>query len=208
MRDREGRISQRDRERPSPCADEPARRADRTRDPGHLDRLRNAAEIRHRADLSRQREQVNPGWGHTFREHVDVTDQELQRRAAAGINARGRPQDFIPEHATRWQSDAACVIAADGLWRTPEAQRARNEIEAKIQAGQPARLGFSARAPLSQVLGPDWRDDVYGRSRVSHGRQPSEWRADSQAVGIFRKQADGRWHLYTCYPQVIPTTGL
>jgi hypothetical protein len=208
MRDRDGRSSQRDRERPPlPRADEPARQADRTRESGSPDRIRDAAEIRQRAELSRQREQVHPGWSHTFREHVDATDQELQRRAATGINARGRPEGFIPEHATRWQSDAACVIAAGRLWRTPAAQQARNEIDAKIRAGQPTKLGFPVRASVSQVLGPDWRDDVYGRSRESHGRQLSRWRTDSQAVAIFRKQADGRWHLYTCYPQVVPTTG-
>jgi hypothetical protein len=207
MRDRGGRSAQRDRERPPPRAGEPAREADRTRESRPLDRIRDAAEIRQRAGLTRQRERIHPGWGHTFREHVDVTDKELQRRAATGINARGHRNDFIPEHATRWQSDAACVIAADGLWHTPEARQARNEIDAKIRTGKPTRLGFPARAPLSQVLGPNWRQDVYGRSSESHGRQPSQWRPDSQAVAIFRKQADGRWHLYTCYPEVIRTTG-
>jgi hypothetical protein len=205
MRDREGRSPRRDQERPR--ADQAARQASRTWESGQLDRVRDGAEIRQRAALSRQREQVQPSWGHTFREHVDATDQELQRRAATGINARGHPEGFIPEHATRWQSDAACVIAAERLWRTPEAQQARNEIDAKIRAGQPTKLGFPARAPLSRVLGPDWRDDVYGRSRESYGRQPSQWRTESQAVAIFRKQPDGRWHLYTCYPQVVPTTG-
>lgn len=208
MRDRDGRSSQRDREHPPlPRADELAQQADRTRDSRHLDRIRDAAEIRHRAQLSRQREQAHPGWGHAFREHVDATDQELKCRAATGTNARGYREDFIPEHATRWQSDAACVIAADALWRTPEARQARNDIDATIRAGQPARQGFAVRARLSQVLGADWRDDVHGRSRESSGCQPSQWRADSQAVAIFRKQADGRWHLYTCYPQVRPTTG-
>lgn len=208
MRDRDGRSPQRDRERPPlPRADQPPRQANGTRDSRRLDRITDAAEIRHRAELSRQRELIHPGWGHTFREHVEATDQELQRRAATGINARNHREDFIPEHATRWQSDAACVIAADRLWRAPEARQARNEIDAKIRAGQPARQGFAVRAPLSQILGPGWRDDVYGRSRESHGRQPSRWRADSQGVAIFRRQAGGRWHLYTCYPQVIPTTG-
>jgi hypothetical protein len=169
-----------------------------------LDRIRDAAEIRHRAGLSRQKERDHPSWGHAFREHVDVTDQELQRRAATGINARGRPEDFIPEHATRWQSEAACMIAADRIWHTPEARQQRKEIDAKIRAGEPTKLGFDGRVPLSQALGPGWRDDVYGRSRESHGLKPSQWRTDSQAVAVFRKQADGRWYLYTCYPEVKP----
>lgn len=190
-----------------PRADDPARQADRAQDPAHLDRGRDAAEIRQRAQLSRLRELTHPQWGHAFREHVDASDEELRRRAATGINARGYLDDFIPEHATRWQSDAACVISADGLWHTREAQEARKEIDAKVQAREPTRQGFAVRAPLSQVLGPNWRDDVYGRSRVSRGRQPSQWRTDSQAVAVFRKQADGRWHLYTCYPEVVPTTG-
>jgi hypothetical protein len=208
MPDREGRSSRRDRERtPLPRAEDPARQADRTQDPAHLDRDRDAAEIRQRAELSRLRELTHPQWGHAFREHVDATDEELRRRAATGINARGQLDDSIPEHATRWQSDAACVISADGLWHTQKTQEERKEIDAKIRVGEPTKQGFAVRAPLSQVLGPNWRDDVYGRSRESLGRQLSQWRTDSQAVAVFRKQADGRWHLYTCYPEVVPTTG-
>ena len=184
-----------------------ARRANRTQGPARLDRGADAAEIRQRADVSRLRELTRPQWGHAFREHVDATDEELRRRAATGINARGRADDFVPEHATRWQSAAACVISADGLWHTREAQQARKEIDTKMAAGEPTRQGFTVRAPLSQVLGPNWRDDVYGRSRVSQGRELSQWRTDSQAVAIFRKQADGRWHLYNCYPLVVPRTG-
>lgn len=208
MPDREGRSSRRDRERtPLPRADDPERQADRTQDPAHLDRDRDAAEIRQRAQVSRLRELTHPQWGHAFREHVDATDEELRRRAATGINARGYLDNFIPEHATRWQSDAACVIAADGLWNTKEARDAATGIDAKIRARQPTEQGFAVRAPLSRVLGPSWRDDVYGRSRASQGRELSQWRTDSQAVAIFRKQADGRWHLYTCYPEVVSTTG-
>ena len=188
MRDRDGRSSGRNRERPP------------------LDRVRDAAQVRNRAELSRRRERDRPGWGHAFREHVDVTEQQLARRAATGINARGHRDDFTPEHATRWQSGAACVIAADRIWHTPEARRQRDEIEARIRAGQRTKQGFDGRVPLSQALGPGWRDDVYGLSRESQGRKPSEWRTDSQAVAVFRRQVDGRWHLYTCYPEVEPPT--
>ena len=183
-------------------------RQDQVRSQDHgqpLDRVRDAAEIKRRAELSRQKEKEHPRWGHSFREHVDVTRQELQRRAEKGINARGQREDAIPEDATRWQSDAPSVITADRLWRTPEAQRVRNEIDARLRAGLPARQSFTVRAQLSQVLGPNWRDEVYGRSRVSQGLQASQWRADSQAVAVFRKQtSDGRWYLHTCYPQVNP----
>jgi hypothetical protein len=189
-----------------PPADDPARQAERTQDSAQLDRVRDAAEIRQRAQVSRLRELTHPQWGHTFREHVDATDEELRRRAATGINARGHLDESIPEHATRWQSDAACVISADGLWHTREAQEARKEIDAKMQAREPTRQGLAVRAPLSQVLGPNWSDDVYGRSQVSQGCELSQWRTDSQAVAVFRKQADDRWHLYTCYPQVVPST--
>ena len=184
---------------------------DRDRDPGDrgrpLDRVRDAAEIRRRAELSRQKERDHPRWGHAFREHVDATDKELERRAATGINARGRQEDFIPEHATRWQSDAACIVAADRAWHTPQARQARRDIEARLRAGQQARQGFEARVSLRDALGPDWRNDVYGRSQASGGLQHSQWRADSQVVAVFRRQADGRWYLYTCYPEVKPRGG-
>lgn len=187
-----------------PRPDDAARQANRTQDPARLDRVRDAAEIRQRAQVLRLRELTRPQWGHAFREHVDATDEQLRRRAGTGINARGHAQDSVPEHATRWQSAAACVISADALWHTREAQQARKEIDARMAAREPTRQGFLVRLPLSQVLGPDWRDDVYGRSRESHGRELSQWRTDSQAVAMFRKQADGRWHLYNCYPLVVP----
>jgi hypothetical protein len=168
---------------------------------GPLDRVRDAAEIRRRAALSRQKEDEHPDWGHGFREHVDVTKEELARRAATGINARG-DKNKIPEHATRF-SEAASVITTDLLWRMPKAQQRRNEIEANLREGRPARPSFTVRAPLSLVLGPDWRDDVYGRSSASGGLETSQWRADSEAVVTFRKQG-GTWYQHTCYPQVEP----
>jgi len=208
MRERDaGRSQDQDRhERDRQDRDLPRHEQARAQDRGRpLDRVRDAAEIRRRAELSREKERKHSRWGHAFREHVDATDEQLARRAAAGVNARGQQEDSIPDDATRWQSDAASVITTDRLWRTPEAQQVRNEIDYRIQAGLPTRHSFTVRAPLSKVLGPNWRDDVYGRSKSSHGLQATQWRTDSQAVAVFRKQADdGRWHLHTCYPQAIP----
>lgn len=57
--------------------------------------------------MTRRQAVVPPGW---------------EVRAATGVNARGRYEGFTPENATRWQSDAACVVARDRLWALPEAQ--------------------------------------------------------------------------------------
>jgi hypothetical protein len=172
-----------------------------------LDQVADAAEIRHRAELSREKERADAARGHAFTEHVDASDEQLRQRAEKGINARGHAEGFVPENATRWQSDAACVITADRLWRTPQAQQVRGDIEARLRAGQPARQSFTVRAPLSQVLGPGWRDDVYGRSRASHGRQLTQWGDDGQAIAVYRRHSDGRWYLHTCYPDPNPLPG-
>lgn len=173
-----------------------------------LDRVADAAEIRRRATLSRQKERADSRLGHAFTEHVDASDEQLRRRAAKGINARGHDEGFIPENATLWQSDAACVVTSDKLWRTAHAQQVRGAIEAKLRAGQPVKSSFTERARLSEVLGPGWRDDVYGRSRASHGRQLTQWSNDSHVVAVYRRSSvDGRWYLHTCYPDPHPLPG-
>jgi hypothetical protein len=173
-----------------------------------LDRGADAAEISRRAALSRQKELADGKLGHAFTEHVDASDAQLRRRAQTGTNARGHHEGYIPENATRWQSDAACVVTADRLWRTPQAQQARGDIEAKLRAGQPVKPAVTVRAPLSQVLGPGWRDDVYGRSRASQGRQATQWGNDGHAVAVYRyNHANSRWYLHTCYPDPHPLPG-
>lgn len=170
-----------------------------------LDRAADAAEISRRAELSRQKERADDRLGHAFAEHVDASDEQLRRRAETGINARGHYEGYLPQNATRWQSDAACVLAADKLWRQPQAQQERRDIETRLRAGQLVRPTFVVRARLSQVLGPGWRDDVYGRNRASQGRQIERWDDDSQAVARWRwNHADGRWYLHTCYPDPDP----
>jgi hypothetical protein len=173
-----------------------------------LDRDADTAEISRRAELSRQKERADSRLGHAFGEHVDASDEQLRRRAEKGINARGHDEGFIPENATRWQSEAACVVAADKLWHTQHAQQVRGDIEAKLRAGQPVKSSFTERARLSDVLGPGWRNDVYGRSRASWGRQLTQWGNDSHAVAVYRwNHADGRWYLHTCYPDPHPLPG-
>jgi hypothetical protein len=181
--------------------------ADRDRDRGRgrdRDVDRDAAYIKRHADQTRKRENEHATWGHTFAEHVDATDVELQRRAATGVNARGHDEGFCPKNATRWQSDAACVRATGALWSQPEAQQQRREIDAKVQAGQPVKQSIEVRGRLDQVLGPRWQNDVYGRSHSSGGKAASQWSADAHAVAVFRRQPNGTWYVYTCYPNPDP----
>jgi len=169
---------------------------DRDRPRPRLDRVRDAALVRARADKLRAVElaHADRDWGHSFREHVWPRDDVLARRARTGVNARGQQQGR-PPHATRWQSDAAMVIAVDGL---------RNSADYRINKSNAIARGetqFPVRRPLSEVLGPGWRNDVYGRSMESDGRRPSRWHRDSNAFALWRLQDDGNWHLYTCYPE-------
>ena len=132
---------------------------DRDRDPGdrgrpRLNRVRDAAEIRRRAELSRQQERDHPRWGHAFREHVDATDKELQRRAATGINARGRQEDFIPEHATRWQSDAACIVAADRALAHPRGAAGAQRHRRQAAGGAAGQAGFRGTRESSGCARP------------------------------------------------------
>lgn len=169
------------------------------RDRHRLDRVRDADQIRARADRLRTVEREHPDWGHTNREHVRATDEQLALRAKCGINARGRPGP-APQHATRWQSDEAMVIAEDRLRNSAEFRR--KQQDAASARGRTPQI--TVRRPLAEVLGPGWRSDVYGRSHASGGAQPSRWRSDSTALAVWRLRDDGQWHLYTCYPEPKP----
>ncbi len=201
-----GRDRQRDRPPLQPADQRNAQHGSRHAPP--LDRGRDADKIKRIAQLERKKELQHATWGHAFAEHVDASDTDLETRAATGVNARGHYEGFIPENATRWKSDAACVVARDRLWSLPEAQHQRLNIEEKLQKGQPTKQSFAVRAPLSQVLGPQWHNDVYGRTRASGGKADTQWDSDrANAVAVFRRQSNGDWYLHTCYPDPNPLSG-
>lgn len=160
-----------------------------------LDRAQETAQIK-QVELSlRAVERNHPDWCHAFREHVEATDQQLARRAATGVNARGQQEKFRALDATRWQSADAMATAVYRLERSPHFEQARANAERHNLAG------FALRRPLQEVIGPGWRADVYGRSRASGGRQASQWNAASNMVAVYRRRSDGQWHLLTCYPE-------
>jgi hypothetical protein len=157
--------------------------------------------LRQRAELQRQREKREKDSGHTFAEHVDASNADLRRRAATGVNARGQ-QEERPVDASRWRTDEACMRSAETLWRTPEARTRKAQAEADVRNGARTTedVVVSARRPLPEVLGSDWRNEVIGYSRASGGQEQIRFTAQSQARAVWRMRPDGRWYLYTCYP--------
>lgn len=201
MRDRDGGRDGRERGRGSLGGAAADRGREAAREPfRQLDRARDQATIRRQVDRWRILEAEHPDWCHSFAEHVEAGDRVLAARAATGVNARGERR-VRPEHATRWQSGEAMTVAAHGLWFSDERRRVQQQAIARDEPQ------FSVRLPLSHLMGPGWRADVYGRSRESHGASPSRWSAQSRAVGVWRRQADGRWHLHTCYPEAAGPPG-
>jgi hypothetical protein len=87
------------------------------------------------------------------------------------------------------------VVAADGLAHSDEYKRQRKQAEANGEDK------FEVTGRLSEVLGPNWRADVDGRTAASGGARESQWNDESLAVCRWRRQSDGRWHPLTCYPQ-------
>jgi hypothetical protein len=184
------------------------REQQRSRDAGHgqaqdrgsgqdlhaLDRVRDQAKIRQLANQWRTMEEAHPAWSHAFGRHRDISEEQLATRAATGELPNGEKK-AIPRHATKWRSDGAMVVAADGLARSDDYRKARAYAEA---SGQDR---FKVVRPLAEVLGPGWRTDVYGRSAASGGTLASQWTDDSTAVGRWRRQSDGRWHPVTCFPE-------
>jgi hypothetical protein len=159
-----------------------------------LDRVRDQAKIRQLANRWRTMEEEHPRWSHAFERHVDITDQQLARRADTGELPNGKVE-ATPRNATKWRSADAMVVAADGLAHSKEYDRKLAFAKANGEDR------FEVTRPLPEVLGPGWRADVHGRAAASHGVQASQWNDDSIAVGRWRRQSDGRWHLLTCYPQ-------
>jgi hypothetical protein len=161
------------------------------------DRVRDAAKTAQLESRWRAMERDHPEWSHAFRRHVDVTDQQLARRAATGELPGGGPGPR-PANATRWRSGGTMVMAVDGLKASDEFRRKKEEFAENPKNKQEA---FTVRRPLSEVLGPDWRAQVYGRTAASNGAQPTLWNAHSVAVCTWQKRSDGKWHPLTCYPE-------
>jgi hypothetical protein len=161
-----------------------------------LDRVRDQAKIRQLAKQWRAMEEADhdPEWSHAFGRHRDISEEQLATRAATGELPDGQKK-AIPRHATKWRSDGAMVVAADGLARSDDYRKARAYAEA---SGQDR---FKVVRPLAEVLGPGWRADVDGRSAASGGTLASQWNDDSTAVGRWQRQSDGRWHPVTCFPE-------
>jgi hypothetical protein len=159
-----------------------------------LDRVRDQAKISQLADRWRTLEEEHPRWSHSFERHLDITDQQLMRRAATGELPNGH-REAQPRNATKWRSADAMVVAADGLAHSDAYQRKRAFAEAN---GEPK---FTVTRPLPETLGPRWRADVHGRTAASGGSQVSQWNDESIVKGTWKRQSDGRWHLLTCYPE-------
>ena len=159
-----------------------------------LERMRDQEKVRQLANRWRTLEKEHPDWSHAFERHVDITEQQLARRAATGELPNGNI-GAIPRNATKWRSADAMVVAAGELARSDKYKAERALAEANGEDR------FEVTRPLSEVLGPGWRADVHGRTAASRGAQASQWNDDSVAVGHWRRRNDGRWHPLTCYPQ-------
>ena len=159
-----------------------------------LDRTRDQARISQLENRWRALEQEHPDWSHAFERHVDISEEQLARRAETGELPNGKAGD-IPRHATRWRSADAMVVAADGAAHSDEYQRKRAKAEAN------GETRFTVTRPLPEVLGPGWRADVQGRTAAPHGVQSTQWNDDSTVKTIWQRRSDGRWHPVTCYPQ-------
>jgi hypothetical protein len=156
--------------------------------------MRDQAKVKQVASQWRAMEDEHPDWTHAFGRHVDITEQQLDKRAVTGELPNGKKDD-APDNATKWRSADAMVVAADGLAHSDEYKRRLADAEAT------GKTTFAVTRPLPEVLGPGWRADVYGRTSTPQGTQPSQWNDGSIAKGIWRRQSDGRWHPLTCYPQ-------
>lgn len=159
-----------------------------------LDRVRDQAQIKQCAGKWRKMEEEHPEWSHAFSRHVDISGQKLAERAADWKAREGYTHD-VPDDATKWRSAEAMVVAADGLKHSDTYKR-RLAFAEKNKEDR-----FTVSRPLSEVLGPGWRADVYGRTTASGGAQESQWNDNSIVVVRWRRQSDGQWHPLTCFPQ-------
>lgn len=160
-----------------------------------VDQAREAARVKQTEGALRAVERDHPEWCHVFAEHVRATDQQLARRAATGVNARGQQERFRADNATKWQSADAMATVVYRMESAPYYQ------QAKAAAERHHLDRFAVRRPLQEVLGAGWRADVYGCTRASGGRQASQWNAASDATAVWQRRSDGKWHLLTCYPE-------
>jgi hypothetical protein len=162
-----------------------------------LDLNRDEAKVRQLEGRWRAMKEAHPKWTHAFERHVDITEEQLARRAATG-ELPDHSYGEMGSHATKWQSGAAMAAAAHVLANTKEFKN--KQVVAK--ADGTSRITIIR--PLPDVLGPAWRANVYGRTAASHGMQSSQWNAASVVVGKWERRSDGQWHPVTCFPKPGP----
>lgn len=116
---------------------------------------------------------------------------------------------FGPRHATRFNSDAAIVLAETKAWSTGDALASRN-LTMKWNESRPRqhRLYFAdVEFRAAQLLGRDWADFVEGWSRSPSGPTPTVFPSDTTIIVQWRRSSSEEWDLHTCFPNPEPYGG-
>lgn len=201
-------------------------------DKPHPDRVDGRVELTERTDvraspgsdqvLAKRRAQFDridpPGWAGELRpeeaphriveQHVQWMRQVEQQPEnphhaaekhlwmdAANLDRRLQKEDNV-DHATAFRSAEALATTELRAFRSAEAMRDREKKEIG------GRESFSVELPAAELLGPDWREHVHGRSRARSGYRDTEFPDDTTIYAQWRRTSDGEWGLFTCYPKV------
>ncbi|MFC4063084.1 hypothetical protein ACFOWE_32805 [Planomonospora corallina] len=157
--------------------------------------------VRHKAAEMRAREQH--GRGHAFTRHRDAAPRELDRRVVQGMTAEGGSGRHRVDHATRFLTDTALLRTTDAIWDSPGLRRSIEQQKKLRDTGRikPEEMRISGTVRLKDALGVGWRGMVDGRSRASGaGTRTTRFPDDALAYAQWRRSADDRWYLHTCYP--------
>ena len=146
--------------------------------------------------------------GHGPQRHEgQITDQQLEDRAVSGIDPvsgtttdafTGQPHKY-GRHATKINSPEAFVQAEQEL---ASSAAFANEAAAAEAAGDDWAV---AEMPLEEIYGPDYKDQVSGKTRLGSKNNPTGAEntdfTDGTMKGVYKKSDTGDWNLHSMYPE-------
>lgn len=135
-----------------------------------------------RVDALRQLEIAEPSF-HVVSRHLD--------RSTADLDSRLTNQEWLT-HATTFTTNEALVMAEMRMRR--EAHSAKDDFLARPDIG--------IELPIADVLGPNWRRYVRGRSRTGSGFCDAQFPDDTVIFARWDRTSDGDLQPYTLYPKI------
>jgi hypothetical protein len=138
--------------------------------------------------------------GHAVQKHgYEITEEQLDKRVIYGIDPAGRAKNKFTKHATKFTSALSLVKAEEYVRNSREYKDSLADV---LADGKESFVVKNIK--LENVLGPDYKNQVFGKTRIGTTGNPVGTKltdfTDGTVKAVFVKDA-GQWNLETLFPK-------